>query len=517
MRESLETKLIPRPVVLAAWLAPLLVAQVISLSGVQLIFAPVKAGAPAVSRLHEAVSPENRTGQNSLELDSQYREASEQSPGLTPLWRRYRTIWSFAGSRRSDAERHEYEAILQETYEATGSHAEPPKLPLFGVLAMAAIAVALSFLSIHGSRRHLQVLKTSDGQSRMVEDLLANLRDQQRLPDDLDRAIWSSSPVNMAWLSPELKILRISDQGRRFFGLDEATEKHCSLESALKSLQIYLQFRDAWHGCITIETTDGPGTDCLCNVALSADRAKYLAVFHELEAETNYGQSKTANVRGIAHDLRGALTSVFMGLELILVANEAPDQLAENFATVKSRVLRTTTMFENYLALERVVYGRVDAERHTVDCFQILDAAVDQTLTQLSANLTVTMEEECPATIHADPYQLTEAFANLLLWSVSIADPDEEITCRARSQNDEVVIVIDILPDPPSVHAAPAHFGMVLSIVSNDLLAQQSLYLSNKLFTLHGITLSTRWLDNGRFEIVVKLPCNRSPQLVVQH
>src|SRR5262249_19375851 len=138
----------------------------------------------------------------------------------------------------------------------------------------------------------------------------------------------------------------------------------------------------------------------LCTFTYSNDRSKLLVILDDLGTEVKAREEQRSIIRGIAHDLRGALTSVLLGIDVATADNESA---AATFGQITEEVHRTLSIFESFLAIERAVLGKLVLLKEPVDLLQTLDAAIDLTATEYSADVVADIEPAASLEITGDP------------------------------------------------------------------------------------------------------------------
>ncbi|WP_437974242.1 ATP-binding protein [Sorangium sp. So ce295] len=172
-----------------------------------------------------------------------------------------------------------------------------------------------------------------------------------------------------------------------------------------------------------------------------AERATQL--YQEAQTATRAREDLLATV---SHDLKAPLSAMIMSIELLRSAPE-PDssgRARERLDVIQRSAEGMSCLIRDLLDAAAIEAGRLSVERRPVPLAPLVGDAVDAIRPLAAAKplrLTSELAADLPA-VSADPVRLQQVLSNLLGNAVKFTPAHGEITVRARSLRDEVMLSV---------------------------------------------------------------------------
>ena len=232
-----------------------------------------------------------------------------------------------------------------------------------------------------------------------------------------------------------------------------------------------------------------------------------------------YGELRDADRRKdeflamLAHELRGPLTPIQNGLDLLATSGTE----REIVAVMQQQTEHLVRSVDDLLDVSRIMRGKVELRRGTVDIRTVVQRAVDAvrpSMVRSGQELAVSMPP-APIYVHADPVRLAQVVANLLensrkyntrgghAW-LSLRREDEQVTIKVK--DDGIGINGELLPrvfdlftqGDRSLERTQGGLGIGLTLVRN-------------LVEMHDGTVAASSEGEGKgSEFTVRLPVQES-------
>ena len=223
----------------------------------------------------------------------------------------------------------------------------------------------------------------------------------------------------------------------------------------------------------------------------------------------------------LAHELRNPLAPLRHGLELMELAGDDPETVAEARGIMQRQLMQMVRLIDDLLDLSRISRGKVELRRETVDLSQVVHSAVEtceQLIRRGKHQLTLNLPSE-PVLLNADFTRLSQVFANLLNNSARYSEPGGKIDVTATRCDDHVKVVVQDagLGIPPEM--IPRVFEMFTQ-VDRSLEKQRGglgigLTLVQRFVELHGGTVTAESEGVGRgSRFTVMLPLSPVEELL---
>jgi PAS domain S-box-containing protein len=270
-------------------------------------------------------------------------------------------------------------------------------------------------------------------------------------------------------------------------------------------------------GAVSFITAESGRLYDMDDVKLAEDLAHRAAVAIEnsnlYQARDQSDKAKSVFLATLSHELRNPLAAMTNGLSLMRLVIDDKKRVEQTMKLVNRQATQLTRLVDDLMDVSRIVTGKIELQKQTVNLAGVLADAVDATRQDIEANKhTLSMRiPEQPAELAADATRLIQVFSNLLTNAakytnsggridVVLEDAPEEFRVRIRDTG--IGIETDMLPQVFKIFTQIVHpvqrsqggLGIGLSLVDG-------------LVKLHGgrVEASSAGLGQGS-EFVVYLP-----------
>lgn len=328
-------------------------------------------------------------------------------------------------------------------------------------------------------------------------------------PDPNDpRGTWQIARTGQPVLIPEI------DDELLVASIDDPVKLKVVREIGLKSyIGVPLMARDRALGVLTFATSDSGRMFDETDLAIAEDLARRTAVAIEnvrlYEEVADAARRKDEFLAMLGHELRNPLAPIRSGLELLELSGAEHDVVE----LMSGQVDHLVRLVDDLLDVSRIIRGRVQLKRTTVDLADLIRRAVE-TVRSLTAkanqDLRISLPSPSPK-LDADPVRLTQVFSNLLHNASKYGSVGGRISVEATLEGENVVVRVsddgtgidaDLLPrvfdlfaqSTRTIDRAQGGLGLGLTIVKN-------------LVEMHGGRVSAHSEGRGHgSEFVVRLP-----------
>jgi signal transduction histidine kinase/CheY-like chemotaxis protein len=146
----------------------------------------------------------------------------------------------------------------------------------------------------------------------------------------------------------------------------------------------------------------------------------------------------------LAHELRNPLAPIRMGLEVMKIAADDPDVVAEIRDTMERQTHQLIRLVDDLLDISRITRGKLELRTATIELATVIESAVEATrplIESLGHELVITLPEN-PITLEGDPTRLAQVFANLLNNAAKYTDQHGRIELAAEQHDGMVTVTV---------------------------------------------------------------------------
>jgi PAS domain S-box-containing protein len=144
----------------------------------------------------------------------------------------------------------------------------------------------------------------------------------------------------------------------------------------------------------------------------------------------------------LAHELRGPLTALRNGLELLTRTDGNPDLLRRVRGATQRQLSQLVRLVNDLLDVSRITSNKIDLRREPVELAGVIQQAIDECerlAESARQRINVSLPPE-PIYVDADPARLAQVFSNILHNACKYTDPGGAIEVAAALQGDQVVV-----------------------------------------------------------------------------
>jgi PAS domain S-box-containing protein len=156
-------------------------------------------------------------------------------------------------------------------------------------------------------------------------------------------------------------------------------------------------------------------------------------------------QRKDEFLATLAHELRNPLAAVRNGLQLMQLAPDDVDAVAESRGIMERQVEQLVRLVDDLLDVSRISRGRIELRRERIDLARIIENAVELArplLQQAGHRLTVSLPQQ-PLELHGDEVRLSQVFSNLLNNACKYTPREGEIRLTAAREQGQVTVMVE--------------------------------------------------------------------------
>lgn len=198
-------------------------------------------------------------------------------------------------------------------------------------------------------------------------------------------------------------------------GLDFVTRFDDLVEHTLRLLSIAFEQKAAAREVIAAQTSlEARVTERTAQLRKSEERARAMAA--EAEAAS---KSKSEFLASMSHEIRTPMTGV-MGFADMLLQDDLPDESREKVYKIQDSTTSLLTIINDILDVSKMEAGKLEIERIDFNLPSLIDDLVGLfDRTQISDDvdhvpINVTIADDVPETIKADPTRLRQVLVNLI-------------------------------------------------------------------------------------------------------
>lgn len=146
----------------------------------------------------------------------------------------------------------------------------------------------------------------------------------------------------------------------------------------------------------------------------------------------------------LGHELRNPLAPLTAGLELLKQAREKPGTVDSIQAMMHRQLTHLTRLVNDLLDVSRISSGKVMLQNTPLDLHAVLDVALEQTRSLISAKQHTVEVQRCAGALRVfgDFERLTEVFVNLLTNAVKYTPAGGRITVSTREEDAQAVVSV---------------------------------------------------------------------------
>jgi signal transduction histidine kinase/CheY-like chemotaxis protein len=226
----------------------------------------------------------------------------------------------------------------------------------------------------------------------------------------------------------------------------------------------------------------------------------------------------------LAHELRNPLASLRNTLEVVRLAEDAPEPLRQGRDMMARQVSQMSRLVDDLLDVARIAQGKLDLQVGKLDLRSAVQEAVQMNLPLREAHrhaLSVSLPEE-PLWVEGDEMRVVQIVVNLLNNSSKYTPDGGNLSLAACLEGDEVVVRVkdDGIGIPPEkiVHIFDLFAQIDLGVERTHGGLGIGLALVRRLVELHGGGIRAISEGEGRgSEFVVRLPAAAAGHVLEAH
>jgi PAS domain S-box-containing protein len=215
----------------------------------------------------------------------------------------------------------------------------------------------------------------------------------------------------------------------------------------------------------------------------------------------------------LAHELRNPLAPLRSGLEVMRLASDNPQALAQTRVIMERQLSQLVRLVDDLLDVSRITYGKLELRKERVDLAAVINSAVEtsrNTIEEMGHLLEVTLPDP-PVMLDADLTRLAQVFLNLLNNAAKYSEPGGHIWLTASQQGNEVAVSLRDTGIGIAPRQLPGIFEL-FSQLDHSLEKSQGglgigLMLVKRLVEMHGGSVEAKSAGIGMgSEFIVRLP-----------
>ncbi len=231
------------------------------------------------------------------------------------------------------------------------------------------------------------------------------------------------------------------------------------------------------------------------------------------EALMDADRRKDEFLATLAHELRNPLAPIRNGLQIMRLAGDDRDAVAEARALMERQVSHMVRLIDDLLDVSRITQGKLELRRERAELAAIVRDSVEASrpLVEASGHELAVTGPGRPIYVDADATRLAQVFSNLLNNAAKYTEPGGKIALAVEHHDGEVVVAVRDNGVGIPAEMLPDVFGMFTQ-VDRSLERSQGglgigLTLVRTLVEMHGGTVEARSDGQGLgSEFVVRLP-----------
>jgi CheY-like chemotaxis protein len=246
--------------------------------------------------------------------------------------------------------------------------------------------------------------------------------------------------------------------------------------------------------------------------------ARYVTLAHErlglIDDLRAADRRKDEFLAMLAHELRNPLAPIKSGLDLLRMSGSDPEVVG----LMGGQVEHLVRLVDDLLDVSRILRGRVELRRRTVELKAVVERAVETVRPMLRAEgqeLSVSLPDD-PVRLDADPVRLTQVVSNLLNNASKYTEPGGRIALSAERAGGEAVVRVTDTGIGIDPDLLPHVFGLFTQSKRTIDRSQGGLGIGltvvKSLVEMHGGSVSVRSDGPGKgSEFTVRLPAIDTP------
>jgi PAS domain S-box-containing protein len=163
-----------------------------------------------------------------------------------------------------------------------------------------------------------------------------------------------------------------------------------------------------------------------------------------LATERELGELKSRFVSMASHEFRTPLTAVLSSVALIekYPGTDQQDQRLRHIHRIKTSVNQMNAILEEFLSVDRLQQGGVQASWSQVDVAELIREVVRDMGDLLKAGQVITTQFDCPQPVLTDPSLLRKILVNLLSNASKYSQPHQPIKVTAAGQGADFELMV---------------------------------------------------------------------------
>jgi PAS domain S-box-containing protein len=236
---------------------------------------------------------------------------------------------------------------------------------------------------------------------------------------------------------PEL-LIDVTEAARRA-GLPNDEDRACLLDelALLSAISVPLKAHGRLFGVLTFATAESRRTYDASHLHIAEDLAHRAST--SLENARLYEDAREADRRKdeflamLSHELRNPLAPIRSGLDVLVLEQRGSPEMLQ---VMQEQVNHLVRLVDDLLDISRIVRGRIDLRRKTVDFKQVVQRAVSvmqSTLERQQQHVALDLPEETPW-LYADPVRLLQVVENLINNASKYSEAKSTIHVQVRCE-----------------------------------------------------------------------------------
>ncbi len=242
-------------------------------------------------------------------------------------------------------------------------------------------------------------------------------------------------------------------------------------------------------------------------------------IARDITARKEEERRRTEFLALLAHELRNPLAPLRNSLEIMRLAADKPETVAQVRAVMERQLRHLARLVDDLLDVSRISRGKIELRKEPVTLAAVVASAVEACATvvqQQGHELTVTLPDE-PLYVEADKPRLVQALCNLLNNAVKYSSRGSQIWLRGERQGSEAVVRVK---DTGLGIPADMLFRVFDMFTQIDRSLEKmhgglgvGLAIVKRLVEMHGGSIEARSEGPGRgSEFIVRLPLIQPPR-----
>lgn len=226
----------------------------------------------------------------------------------------------------------------------------------------------------------------------------------------------------------------------------------------------------------------------------------------------------------LAHELRNPLAPIVTAGEILARISETNSSVAAPTSVIRRQARHMTRLIDDLLDVARVTQGHIHLQKDVINIDDVVAQAVEMCEPQRQAKqqrLSISTENHSPLYVEGDRARLVQCVANILTNAIKYTDPHGAIKIIVRSEEAEVLIVVEDTGSGIAPELLPRVFEL---FVQNEKTLDRSqgglgvgLAIVQRLIAMHGGRVSAFSLGEGLGSIFeIRLPGIVAPSAAIE-